>query len=117
MKRDTIPDVPGDIVNRTTLRHFMAQGSDEMDQCVSQGKFPVFGYPLVCYSPIGRPNRETGEFWGHLYRQTMASGTINMIGELLQKNEEFDMKEKDLYRNFARGRIMKPESSSLDKKV
>ena len=70
----------------------MAQGSEEMDRCVAHGKFPIFGYPLVCYSPIGKQTREKGEFWGHLYRSAMKSNKmegIGLIGELLDRADEF----------------------------
>lgn len=59
---------------------------------MAQGRFPIFGYPLLCYSPAGSREREKGEFWGHLFRCTMKSrkeGTINLIGELLTKADEF----------------------------
>lgn len=87
----------------------MGQGGQEMDECVQEGKFPIFGYPLVCYSPIGKPKRERGEFWGHLFRSTMKSNkqAISLIGELLDKAEEFDLKDKELYGQFARGHVQR----------
>jgi len=102
-KRDSLPSVfsnrgkPGN-VDKDTLKVLMGQGGQEMDECVQEGKFPIFGYPLVCYSPIGKPKRERGEFWGHLFRSTMKSNkqAISLIGELLDSAEEFDLKEKEL---------------------
>ena len=51
---------------------------------------------MVCYSPIGKSNRDKGEFWGHIYVPTMKSkkeGAINMIGEMLDQAEDFVEKE------------------------
>ena len=99
-KRDSLPPVfsnrrSGNI-DKDTLKVLMGQGGQEMDECVREGKFPIFGYPLVCYSPIGKPKRERGEFWGHLFRSTMKSNkqAISLIGELLDSAEEFGLKEK-----------------------
>lgn len=92
----------------------MAQGGQEMDRCVAQGKFPIFGYPLVCYSPIGRKDHERDAFWGQLFRCTMKprkEGTINLIGELLEKNEEFVKMEEELNRDFAKGRLTRSSLS------
>jgi len=42
-----------------------------MDQCIDNGTIPMFGYPLVCYSPIGAHERAKGEFWSIMYKSTM----------------------------------------------
>ena len=42
-----------------------------MDECVGEGSVPLFGYPLVCFSPREGEKREKGELWSVLYQTTM----------------------------------------------
>lgn len=67
-----------------------------MDSHIDEGKMPVFGYPLVCYSPVGQPARAKGEFWQIMYATTMQNqlGTPNVIGELLDSHDSFKLKHE-----------------------
>ena len=51
--RDSVPPITNARIDKRNLKKLMGQGGLEMDKCVAQGKFPIFGYPLVCYSPVG----------------------------------------------------------------
>ena len=52
-KRDSLPPVGNNAkVNKDALKLRLAQGSLEMDECINEGSIPIFGYPLVCYSPL-----------------------------------------------------------------
>jgi hypothetical protein len=43
-----------------------------MEECVDKGKIMVFGYPMICYSPIrGNTEKKKDEFWKPLFRETM----------------------------------------------
>ena len=50
-KRITLPPTANARVDRKELRKQLAKGSAEMDECITNGTLPIFGYPLVCYSP------------------------------------------------------------------
>lgn len=34
------------------LRKFLRDGRHDMEECVVDGVTPLFGYPIVCYSPV-----------------------------------------------------------------
>ena len=44
------------------------RGKLEMDYNVNEGTFPIFGYPLVCYSP---ENNQKSDFWTVMYKSAM----------------------------------------------
>ena len=109
--RNSLPKIVSQKVDLQELRAKLAQGSKEMDNYVDVGKMPVFGYPLVCYSPVGQPARAKGEFWQIMYATTMQNqlGTPNVIGELLDSHDNFKLKHEQLMRDFSRGRYMSRE--------
>jgi len=37
---------------KNELKREIAKGCMQMDQCIEEGRIPLFGYPLVCHSPI-----------------------------------------------------------------
>ena len=67
-KRDSLPPVGRfNKVDLDALKLRLAQGSIEMDECINEGSIPIFGYPLVCYSPMAGQSRSKGELWSILY--------------------------------------------------
>jgi len=51
-----------------------------MDKCINEGKIPMFGYPLVCYSPIDE--NDINRKWGIIYHSAMntQNSKNNIIG-------------------------------------
>ena len=56
----------------------------------------MFGYPLVCYSPLATDRTDNkAEFWQKMYRSTMNSvpgKSTSHISEILTVYDEFKMK-------------------------
>tara|TARA_B110000285_G_C15067170_1_gene585804 strand:- start:909 stop:1076 length:168 start_codon:yes stop_codon:yes gene_type:complete len=46
-----------------------------MEKCVDTGDMPIFGYPPVCFSPIGTKKEIKEKFWKRLYDDTMKAKT------------------------------------------
>ena len=64
----TIPNTGSGIIDKEALRFQLAKSNFDMAQNVSKGTFPIFGYPLVCYSPLGG---KKSEFWQVMYSSAM----------------------------------------------
>ena len=48
----TIPNLPQKAnIDKKELKVKLVRSKLEMDNNVDEGTFPIFGYPLVCYSP------------------------------------------------------------------
>lgn len=52
--RDAVPPTAEAKVDKQKLQILFAKNSDEMDKYIECGHMPVFGYPLVCYSPTNK---------------------------------------------------------------
>jgi len=79
----------------------------------------MFGYPLVCYSPLEK-ERAKGEFWQHLYRSTMNNVRgkhNNIISELLNHYDEFQLKQENLLKNLTNGTYLKNMKGTGETKV
>ena len=51
--RNALPPTGSAKINTSQLKLLLAKSSLEMNNCVENGEIPVFGYPTVCFSPIG----------------------------------------------------------------
>lgn len=73
---------------------------------VKKGTYPVFGYPLVCYSPLGKYEQKQTH-WQIMFKTAMKArkGYPNEIGELLGGYDEFTEKQLEILKNFTRGRL------------
>jgi hypothetical protein len=74
-----------------------------MAQNVSKGTFPIFGYPLVCYSP---QNGKKSDFWQVMYSSAMKKvkqGQENEIGQLLTSYDEFNLRQQKIMSEFQKG--------------
>lgn len=74
-----------------------------MAQNVSKGTFPIFGYPLVCYSP---QDGKKSDFWQVMYSSAMKKvqkGQENEIGQLLTSYDEFNIRQEQLMQEFQKG--------------
>jgi len=47
----TLPKTGSANIDKTELKRQLARSNMEMAHNVKQGTYPVFGYPLVCFSP------------------------------------------------------------------
>ena len=83
-----------------------------MDHCIEHGELPVFGYPTVCFSPVGGAagagDKERKErFWQRLYQQTIRNkkeGHRSSIVKCLDTYDEFHRRQQVLLKDFAKGR-------------
>ena len=93
-KRNSVPPTANAIINQEELKKQIAIGSVQMDNCIEKGINPIFGYPLVLYSPIGESRNQYKQNWQLVYRSTMNTynGKFNVIGELLDNYDEFRLK-------------------------
>lgn len=58
-KRITLPPTKNAKIDKNLLRKAIAQSSIEMEKYITTGFMPIFGYQLVCYSPVVA-SEETG---------------------------------------------------------
>ena len=73
-KRSTLPPTGRAKVDKAELKLQLVKGGMEMDECIDKGTLPVFGYPLVCYSPIEENTKEmtqSDRFWQIMFKSTM----------------------------------------------
>ena len=50
-KRTTLPPTANAKVDKVKLKQYLAKASFELEKNITSGNMPVFGYPLVCFSP------------------------------------------------------------------
>ena len=77
----TLPNTGKGSIDRDKLTISLARGTCEMAYNVNEGTFPIFGYPLVCYSP--EAGAEKSDFWTVMYKSAMKrvkAGQENEIG-------------------------------------
>lgn len=78
----TIPKLPAKAkVDKEHLKQRLVRSKLEMDYNVNEGTFPIFGYPLVCYSPENK--NEKSDFWTVMFKSAMKKvkkGQENEIG-------------------------------------
>ena len=55
-------------IDQDVLKVRFVRSKLEMSHNVNQGTFPIFGYPLVCYSP---ENKEKPDFWQVMFNSAM----------------------------------------------
>ena len=48
----TLPDTGAANINKKQLLRSFARSNCEMAYNIEKGTYPVFGYPLVCFSPV-----------------------------------------------------------------
>ena len=46
-----------------------------MEECINKSTLPIFGYPLVCFSPTinNKNNTNNDKYWEIMYKTTMQS--------------------------------------------
>ena len=69
--RNSLPPTGNGKVDKVKLKNLLARSSVEMEKCVDSGEMPIFGYPPVCFSPIGNKKEIKDKFWRKLYDNTM----------------------------------------------
>ena len=69
--RNSLPNTGKGKVDKIKLKNLLAKSSVEMEKCVDTGDMPIFGYPPVCFSPIGTKKDIKDKFWKRLYDNTM----------------------------------------------
>jgi|TARA_B110000285_G_C15050698_1_gene576818 hypothetical protein len=95
---------PGAHVDEEKLKIRLVRSKLEMDFNVNEGTFPIFGYPLVCYSPDNK--NEKSDFWTVMFKSAMKKvkkGEENEIGQLLGAYDSFCEKNDKLEEKFAKG--------------
>jgi len=87
-KRTTLPPTKGARVDKRQLRIAIAKGGIELENHITEGHMPIFGYPMVCYSPIGDDAEQKDQFKQAIFNSVMKNrgdGT-----EMHQVKEEYD---------------------------
>ena len=77
-----------------------------MEKCVDSGESPIFGYPLVCFSPNNNDNSREN-FWKKLFTSTFKSKKVGHRSSLikcLDKYDEFNQKQTNMLSDFTKGR-------------
>jgi hypothetical protein len=69
--RNSLPNTGKGKVDKVKLKSLLARSSVEMEKCVDTGYMPVFGYPPLCFSPVGSKKEIKDKFWKRLYDNTM----------------------------------------------
>ena len=104
--KTTLPPTGKARVDKDKLKNMLARGSLEMEKCINKGENPVFGYPMVCFSPNN--NEKTNDnFWQKLYTNTLRAKKVGHRSSLikcLDKYDEFHKKQENLLSDFSRGR-------------
>ena len=69
----TVPKTGKANIDENELKMRFVRSSLELDHNVRKGTYPVFGYPLFCFSPIGIENKRNSidQFWKLMYKSTM----------------------------------------------
>lgn len=85
-----------------------------MEKYIINGEMPVFGYPLVCFSPVAAQENENrsfqkkkNAFWHKLFKETIRNkkpGHRNQIVKVIDKFDEFEDKHSQMLKDFTKGR-------------
>mmetsp|Transcript_4502 Transcript_4502/g.6765 ORF Transcript_4502/g.6765 Transcript_4502/m.6765 type:complete len:326 (+) Transcript_4502:397-1374(+) len=123
----TLPNTGTGRVDKEQLKLSLARSNCEMANNVKSGTYPVFGYPLLCYSPPDgsrifpinltqfnlHPN-EHQSLWQLMYHSAMkvrAAGQPNEISELLSGYDNFILEQDKLLKQFTKGKFRKNKST------
>lgn len=108
--RNSLPNTGTAKINRHELRKEFSRSSVELDRCIADGGMPIFGYPGICYSPLGALNDRSSKkdkFWHKLFLETVKNpkeGKQSSIVKCLDQYDVFKNSQKQLFADFSRGK-------------
>ena len=80
-------------ISKKDLLKKLAQSNCEMAHNVKKGTYPIFGYPLLCFSPPEGSRKDQKTNWQMMFQSTMKNSRgYNEISELLNGFDNFSEK-------------------------
>lgn len=55
-----------------SVKHGVRKNSIELNKLINEGDMPIFGYPVLCYSPINEDQKtKQDNFWQKIFKDTL----------------------------------------------